>query len=231
MQARVSATVGAVTRAQPSPTRPVANVIPVGTALSSPSPALTPNATIAQSTTSGQGATATAESGTATAALTTRTPLAGTATPLTGSVGATPSAAAGVVTPPASLGSYARLGGFSVTVGRYEWSSACPTAGGQAPPNTKFVAVHVTVRNDASAALALPPVEWTVGGHLPAPSDSCRPEGQALAEACPRVLTPEARCDGWLLFEVPAAMEIPGTTVQARSAGGVPDVARWRLPG
>ncbi|HEV2122250.1 MAG TPA: hypothetical protein VGW38_05690 [Chloroflexota bacterium] len=146
------------------------------------------------------------------------------------SVGAAPSAAAGAVPPPVPLGSYVRLGGFSVSVGRYEWSSACPTTGGQAPPNTKFVAVHVTARNDASAALSLPLVEWTVGGHLPTSSASCRPEGQPLAEACPRVLTPDARCDGWLLFEVPAAMEVPGTVVQARSAGGVPHVARWRLP-
>jgi hypothetical protein len=217
VQARVSATMGAaVTRPQPSPTRQAAStaiVIPIAS-----SPTALPGTTAVR--TDGATPTPTVMGASGTPARSASTPAGTVAIP----AGAT-------AVPPLSLGTYARLGGFSATVARYEWNVACPSGGGRASPGAKYVVLQIATRNDAAAALALPPVEWTVGGHLPASGGSCRPEGQALVEACPRTLAPGARCEGWLLFEVPEALEVPGAIVQARAPGGVPDTARWRLPG
>ena len=223
VRARVSATVGAAARAQPTATRPppATTVIPVGSPALSPAPNLagvgTPFGTLAAATATG-------------------TPSAGTS--IAGTVTA-PGTAATTPPPPLVLGSFARFGGFSATIVRYEWNTACPGGSGRAAPGTKFVLLQGVGRNDGSSPLSPPPLVWAVESTPAGASLPCRPEGRSFDEACYRsgALPVGGRCEGWLLFEVPEALEVPGALVTARVAGpqvtpgpGTQDVGRWRLP-
>ena len=230
VQARVSATVGAAQRAQPTPTRPLpgTTVIPLGTPGTPAAVSGTPGGT------PGAGGTGTAlvmstPGGTATG--TVGTALAGTATPV-GVPAPTPP-------PPLALSAFARIGGFSATIVRYEWNTTCPGGVGRAAPGAKFVLLQGVGRNDGSGALNPPPLIWAVESTPAGASLPCRPEGRSFDEACYRAgaLPAGARCEGWLLFEVPEALEVPGALVTARVAGPqatpgptTQDVGRWRLP-
>ncbi|HEV2122578.1 MAG TPA: hypothetical protein VGW38_07370 [Chloroflexota bacterium] len=230
VQARVAATVSASTHVQASPTRQSLGTIiaipAAGTAIASPSAADTALATPAS--TASVSPNTTEPSLVAAATRQAPTIAASTAPPSSGVI-ASPSRAR---TEALRLGTHTRLGGLWVTVSRYEWSFTCPSGGGPPAPGFKYVVLHLAGRNDAIEPLTVPAFQWTVGGHLPSSGGQvpCRPEGQSFAEACPRTLPAGARCEGWLLFEVPEAMEVPGAIIQATSIGGVPDTARWRLP-
>ena len=238
VQARVSATVGAAARATATRPPPATTVIALGT------PG-TPGATVSAAagstgTPATPGSTGTppasgTASGTGTA-LRTTTP-AGTATIVgtlaAGTAGPTPA-------PPLALGAFARFGGFSATIVRYEWNTACPGGTGRAAPGAKFVLLQGVGQNDGSGALNVPPLIWAVESTPAGASLPCRPEGRSFDEACARsgLLPAGARCEGWLLFEVPEALEVPGALVTARVAGTqvtpgptTLDVGRWRLPG
>jgi len=162
---------------------------------------------------------------------TTGTALAGTAGPA-GSPAATPP-------PPLVLGAFARFGGFSATIVRYEWNTVCPGGTSRAAAGAKFVLLHGVGRNDGSGALSPPSLIWAIESAPAGASLPCRPEGRSFDEACYRdgLLPAGARCEGWLLFEVPEALEVPGSLVTARVAGPqvtpgptTQDVGRWRLP-
>ena len=137
------------------------------------------------------------------------------------------------------LGTFARFGGFSATIVRYEWSTACPSGTARAAAGAKFVLLQGVGRNDGSGALNPPPLIWAVESTPAGASLPCRPDGPSFDEACYRagLLPAGARCDGWLLFEVSEALEVPGALVTARVAGPLvtpgpttQDVGRWRLP-
>ena len=252
VQARVSATVGAAQRIQPTPTRPLAGttVIPFGTPATPGTPGTavatgsaapggtgTPGATVspgASGTASGTGTPLrTSTPGGTTTVLAAGTPgtaLAGTASPVASP--ATPP-------PPLVLGAFARFGGFSATITRYEWNTACPGGAGRAATGAKFVLLQGVGRNDGSGALSPPSLIWAIESAPAGASLPCRPEGRSFDEACYRdgLLPAGARCEGWLLFEVPEALEVPGSLVTARVAGPLvtpgpttQDVGRWRLP-
>ncbi len=163
-------------------------------------------------------------------------PVAGAAA--VASPSASPLAPSAAVTPvPRPLGAYVRLAGWSVTVARYEWHTSCPRGVGRLAPGAKFAAVRIAGRNDLPTAAPVPALEWTLAGH-PASADGtgeplpCQPEGRAPAAACaPGVpLAARARCDGLLVFEVPASVEVRGALLLARAAGAAaPEVAAWRL--
>ena len=94
-------------------------------------------------------------------------------------------------------------------------------------------------RNDGGGALSPPPLIWAVESTPAGASLPCQPEGRSFDEACYRsgVLAAGARCEGWLLFEVPEALDVPGALVTARIAGPqvtpgptTQNVGRWRLP-
>ncbi|CAA9284698.1 MAG: hypothetical protein AVDCRST_MAG77-4115 [uncultured Chloroflexi bacterium] len=251
VQARVSATVSAASRAQSlaTPTLTLGasavTTIAVPTSLASPSavrtPDVTPNPTAAASgsataraTGGPTGAATGAASGSATAsggaATATRPSLgtagAGTAVPAGGT--------AAPASTPASLGTFARLAGLSATVSRYDWGLDCPGGEGRPRPGSKFVTLRVALRNDTGAVLIVPAVQWAVEGYVASSGAQapCRQDDQQLTNACPRTqLPPGTRCDGWLLFEVPETLEIAGSTVQARAdATGRTEIATWRLP-
>ena len=159
------------------------------------------------------------------------TQVGGTVTPL-GSPAPTPP-------PPLALGSFARFGGFSATILRYEWSTTCPGGTGRSAPGAKFVLLQGTGRNDGSGAVSPPPLAWAIDSAPSGASLPCRPEGQSFDEACYRsgALATGARCEGWLLFEVPESLDVPGALVTARVTGpqvtpgpATQDVGRWRLP-
>lgn len=249
VQARVTGTVGAVTRAQSTPTRPpLGPTAAIGTVAATPSPF-----GIATSTVSGLPGTATRLAG---SAIPGGTPGTATRAPGPTTPGTTPGGTPGVsvtptvfgtptsggtasanVTPssaPLALGNFARFAGYSLTVARYEWGSACPN-GGRTFPGVKFVTLQAAARNDLATALALPGVQWSLEGR-PAGSASqppCQGEGPSFSDACLRAgqLPAGARCDGWLLFEVPESMDVPGALAQARVTGaGAADTVFWRLP-
>ena len=245
VQARVSATVGAAQRAQATATRgPLATtVIALGTpgtpgtpgatatagaaGTGTPNPSGTVIGTGTPLRTSTPGGTTTV-SGTGTAG----TALTGTVTPL-----ASP---AGTAAPTLALGTFARFGSFSATIVRYEWNTACPDGAGAAPAGSKYVRLQAVGRNDGGGTLMPPPLIWAVESTPAGSSQGCRPAGQSFDEACYRsgAVAAGARCEGWLLFEVPAALDVPGSLVTARTAGPQPpassatqDIGRWRLPG
>ena len=239
VQARVSATVGAALRAQPTATRPpvAPTVIPLGTVG-------TVAATISPASATGTSASPAATgsvSGIGTP-LRTSTP-AGTTTVLSGTSTAATLTPAGspapTPPPPLTLGAFARFGGFSATITRYEWSTTCPGGTSRATPGAKFVLLQGAGRNDGSGALNPPPLIWAVDSAPSGASLPCRPEGRSFDEACYRsgLLTAGARCEGWLLFEVPESLDVPGALVTARVVGpqvtpgpATQDVGRWRLP-
>lgn len=243
VQARVSATVGAAARAQLTPTRPPpgTTVIPLGTVGAT-------GAAGTSSVSSGGGTAAAALPAATASAAAALTATRGAGTPLA-SVAVTSSVTAGTATvlsssaatppPPLVLGAFARLGSFSATVMRYEWSTACPSGTGRAAAGTKFVVLQGVGRNEGSGALTPPPVIWAVESTPSGASLPCRPEGRSFDEACYRngALPAGSRCEGWLLFEVPERLDVPGALVTARVAGplatpgpGTADVGRWRLP-
>jgi hypothetical protein len=228
VQARVSATVAAIVRAQPTATRPPAGttVVPIGSPIGSPSPGL------------GTPAAGTATS----AALSTPPAVVGTATPLRsptagGTAGATVTAAGGpAATQPAplTLGALARVGGLSLTINRYEWNTNCPAGGGRASPGAKFVMLQASGRNEGSTAVTPSAAQWVVESVPAGSSVPCRPDGQPFEDACYRsgAIAPGARCEGWLLFEVPEQLDVPGAVVTARVLSGpsAGETGRWRIP-
>jgi hypothetical protein len=140
--------------------------------------------------------------------------------------------------PTLTLGTFARFGSFSATITRYEWNTNCPDGTGSAPAGSKYVRLQAVGRNDGGGALTPPPLIWAVESTPGGASLPCRPSGQSFDEACYRsgVLPAGGRCEGWLLFEVPVALDVPGALVTARAAapqvapGSTQDVGRWRLP-
>jgi hypothetical protein len=246
VQARVSATVGAATRAQATASRqPGSTVIAIpglatstttsATPLSS-TPAATPSALASPAGTSAAPPVSTAIGG---AAMSTRvaTPLALTTATATYAPAGTPLPAAtssGGPTAPMRFGTYARFSGVSYTVSRYEWGYTCPSGGGQPSTGRKFVTLQVAARNNSGTTLGMPPLQWTFEGE-PASAGAqmpCQPDEQAFGNACPRTgtLPPEGRCEGWLLFEVPESLTVPGALTQARALAGSGETASWRLP-
>jgi len=238
VQARVSATVAAIARAQATPTHgPGSTTVAIPgvaspTALGSPGAAGTPSP---GGTAVGTG-TAPALAGTVTVTRPAGTPGTGTPSPVVGT--ATPGGTAGAsatAMAAVSLATYAGLGNFGVTVSRYEWGTEC--AGGtpgRAAAGRKLVTLQIAGRNDGSATLTLPVVQWAVEGY-PASLGAqlpCQPDDQYLMNACYRSgqLPAGGRCEGWLVFEVPEQLEVPGATVSARGTSSV-DSALWRLPG
>lgn len=237
VQARVSATMASLARAQATPTRgPGSTTVAIPgvaspTALGPPAAAGTPSP---GGTAIGTG-TASALTGTVTVTRPAGTP--GTGTPSAGGTvtpggAASPSATAMAAV---SLGTFGRLGNFGVTVSRYEWGPEC--AGGtpgRAAAGRKLVTLQIAGRNDGTATLTLPVVQWAVEGY-PASLGAqlpCQPDDQYLMNACYRSgqLPAGGRCEGWLVFEVPEQLEVPGATVSARGTSSV-DSALWRLPG
>jgi hypothetical protein len=224
VQARVSATVAAIARSQPTATRPPAGttVVPIGSPIGSPS-AMTPTR-VAPGTPSGPVGTATPL----------RSPTAGSTA---GAAGATVTAAgspAATQPAPLTLGALARVGGLSLTINRYEWNTNCPTGGGRASPGAKFVVLQASGRNDGSTAVTPAAAQWVVESVPAGSSVPCRPEGQPFEDACYRngAIAPGARCEGWLLFEVPEQLDVPGAVVTARVLSGpaAGDIGRWRIP-
>jgi hypothetical protein len=239
VQARVSATVGAALRAQPTATRPppATTVIPIGSPSGSAaaSPALSPAPNQGVGTPFATAGTTIAGTGTPGG---TGTPLR-TSTPggsATAGTTATPfGTPAPTPAPPLVLGAFARFGSYSATIVRYEWSITCPGGGGRAAPGAKFVLLQAVGRNDGGASLSAPQLIWALESAAAGASQPCQPEGRSYDEACARggALPAGARCEGWLLFEVPEALEVPGALVTARQAAAPPgslDVGRWRLP-
>jgi hypothetical protein len=251
VQARVSATVGAASRVQAAvtPTRPAGatavTTIAVPTTLASPSPARTPDVTPNPTVAAAASATARATGSPAATTSAAGSPTsigaaaAGTRSPAAATSGAGTPAATGTPVPaatPVSLGTFARLAGLSATVSRYEWGLECPSGEGRPRPASKFVTLRIALRNDTGAVLVVPAVQWAVEGYLASAGAQapCRPDEQQLGNACLRTgqLAAGARCEGWLLFEVPESLDVPGSIVQARAdAAGRPEIATWRLPG
>ena len=233
VQARVTASVGALERVPATPSRPAAtSVIAVGTA--SPPAA---SGTAARTAPAG-GATAATQQGSVAASASrpagTASPALGSGTPVplgtaAGTSLATPIPAATAV----GRGNAVRLGGIAVTVSHYQWGYECPSGTGKPPAGNKLVTLEVAERNDGSSTLPAPPLVWTVAGSgVSTGSQSpCQPDEQALVNTCYRSaeLPAGARCEGWLVFEVPESLDVPGSIVQARYAGGS-DVATWRIP-
>jgi hypothetical protein len=137
----------------------------------------------------------------------------------------------------------AHLGAFAVTVNRYEWGTTCPGTDGAVsvalPQGSKLVGVYATGRNDGAAAADVPALQWTFEGYptLGGAQSPCAQgnqggqggaAGQALAASCPAGsrLAPDARCQGWVVFQVPESMTIPGSIVSLQA----PASAQWRLP-
>lgn len=237
VQARVSATVAAIARSQATPTRgPGGTTVAIPgvaspTVLGGPAAAGTPS----PGGTPGGAGTASALAGTVTVTRPAGTP--GTGTPSVGGAvlpggTASPSATAMAAV---SLGTYGRLGNFGVTVSRYEWGPECAVGTpGRAAAGRKLVTLQIAGRNDGAGTLTLPVVQWTVEGY-PASLGAqlpCQPDEQYLMNACYRSgqLPAGGRCEGWLVFEVPEQLEVPGATVSARGTSSV-DSALWRLPG
>lgn len=232
VQARVSATVAAIARSQPTVTRPPAGTtaVPVGSPTGSPSPGAGTSAgtTTAMTPTRVAPGTPSGPVGTATPL---RSPTAG------GTAGATvtPAGSPAATQPaPLTLGALARVGGLSLTINRYEWNTNCPAGGGRASPGAKFVVLQASGRNDGSTAVTPAAAQWVVESVPAGSSVPCRPEGQPFEDACYRsgALAPGARCEGWLLFEVPEQLDVPGAVVTARVLSGpaAGDIGRWRIP-
>jgi hypothetical protein len=97
------------------------------------------------------------------------------------------------------------------------------------------VILQVTGRNELASPLTPPAVRWTVEDHEAAGGARmpCQADAQTFDNTCYGAgqLAAGARCAGWLLFEVPEALEVPGSIVTARAYGvAPPESALWRLP-
>lgn len=232
VQARVSATVAAVVRAQLTPTRPPAatTVVPIGSPGASPSVVATgsPQATVGLSATPGTAAaTASGAAGTATPV---RTPTPG-GTPGTATPPGSPAASQTAAGTTLALGATATVGGLALTINRYEWNTSCPVGDARAGTGRKFVVLQAVGRNDGSGAASPTAAQWAVEGVPAGSSVPCRPEGTPFEEACYRsgAIPAGGRCEGWLLFEVPEGLSVPGAVVSARVVGTGTE-GRWRLP-
>jgi hypothetical protein len=240
VQARVSATVRALNGAsagQPSPTR----------APGATGAAVTPSVvTAAASAAASQGAATPLSSPAAAGTSTSSTPLAGTPSPpasaatAAASSGSPTVAGAATASPAATLsfGAFAHVGGFAVTVNRYEWGYTCPGSSSSAADvkpaqGAKFVGVYATAHDEGSSAIQVPTLQWTLDGYSAddLAQSPCRLETPTFAGNCPpaRSLTPDALCEGWVLFEVPEAVPVAGATVRLQAAA-LASPALWRLP-
>jgi hypothetical protein len=98
--------------------------------------------------------------------------------------------------------------------------------------------LQIAGRNDLPTPLPVPAVQWTLAGQpasagTPLPCQSDAQDEQVTPVACvpAGTLAAGARCAGRLVFEVPAALDVPGAIVQVRAQGGAsPESAAWRLP-
>ncbi|HEU5317818.1 MAG TPA: hypothetical protein VFX49_17030 [Chloroflexota bacterium] len=235
VQARVSATVAAVVRTQVTPTRPLGATTVAAIGSPSPGPALSPAPNTAGIGTPLVTVAATIGAGTP-AATASGTP--STATPVrTSTPGGTPGAA--TPTPPGAtlaLGATAPVGGLALTINRYEWNTNCPAGGARAGTGRKFVVLQAVGRNEGAGAASATAAQWSIdsgaGSGFPTGSSvPCRPEGASFEEACYRsgAIPAGGRCEGWLLFEVPEEVSVPGAVVSARVVGTGAE-GRWRLP-
>jgi serine/threonine-protein kinase len=204
-----------------------------------PAPLVAPSLLTARST---PASSATAPPVPASAGVPATTGTSSAATPgAPGSAVPTPSSPASAATPlstPLTLGTFARVGGWSVAVSRYEWSATCPGGRGRLAPGTKFVMLQITGRNDLPTPLLVPAMQWSLAGQpasasTPLPCQSDAQDEQVTPVAClpAGTLAAGARCASRLVFEVPAALDVPGAIVQVRAPGGAsPETASWRLP-
>jgi hypothetical protein len=211
VRARVSATIGAAGRSPANPTpRPTGTPIVIGTVAPTPAAPGTPTA--------------------AGTSIATATPPGSPAASTTPAAPGTPGATA---VQALALGAFARFGDTALTVARYDWSSsACPGGGGRPVPGTKYVVIRALARNDGATGVTVPGVQWSLGGRAPAAAaqPACDPGGQPFASACAgSLLAASARCEGWVLFEVPDTLDIPDALVQARAPTATLPVS-WRLP-
>jgi hypothetical protein len=135
-----------------------------------------------------------------------------------------------------AVGDTVRLGDLALGVLAYSEIKECPGGGGHPSDGAKFILAQASFRNDSSEPTTLPSIRWTLGkydeglgaGH------QCGYNAKALENAC-RVsggrLFPDAHCEGWLLFEVPARTAVEAEAFTARLdslPSGRPTTVSWR---
>jgi hypothetical protein len=150
---------------------------------------------------------------------------------------ASPKAVAPRITPPAlpRFGE-ARFGDLSLSLDDYHVTGRCPgDQTGTSAEGAVFVIVYLTARNVGEDAVDLPGFDYQLGRYRPGlgAGRTCQYDIEAFARACRRTgrLFPGARCEGWILFEVPRAFDTSRhhVKVTTRSARGEPEAAEWIL--
>lgn len=127
-----------------------------------------------------------------------------------------------------------RFGDLAVSIDDYHVTHACPGNQGGAPADgAVFMIVYATAGNMGDNAVNLPHFAYNLEGYRAGLGSrlgqSCRYDGEAFGNACWKTggtLFPGARCDGWILFEVPQSFALSNHTLTVTAGRAV---AQWLL--
>jgi hypothetical protein len=138
------------------------------------------------------------------------------------------------------LGAWAERNGFGIRVDRYETPPRCRTVDKGPSPGAKLVYIWLSVRNTSdqimkglSIMVELSGVEYHEGGFG---GKVCPYDDQGLGSRCGvnSQIQTGTLCQGWVLFEVPASMQLDQQVVTASVRdlpNGIFPSGRWSLRG
>jgi hypothetical protein len=120
-----------------------------------------------------------------------------------------------------------RWGDLALSIDDYQVTQSCPgDQRGEPADRAEFVIVYATAANVGDKAADVPFLRYDLAGYRAASPLKCLASAGQFGQCTSRQLFPGARCDGWILFEVPQAFALSEHTLKV-TAGRT--VMRWSL--